>query len=89
MADNKNVQLSDEAMLGATGGFAVDEQKMPDYDAIGSVVMHLGGSQYQVRFDDGAELVATNKSSGDVAAGTKVGLYAIAGGWTMYVLANN
>lgn len=88
MADNKNVQLSDEAMLGATGGLTGGEQKMPDYDAIGSVVMHLGGKQYQVRFDDGAELVATNQSEGTVPDGSTVGLYAIAGGWTMYVLAN-
>ncbi len=89
MADNKNVQLSDEAMLGATGGFTGGEPKMPDYDAIGSVVMHLGGKQYQVRFDDGAELVATNQTDGPVPDGSKVGLFAVAGGWTMYVLANN
>ena len=89
MADKKNVQLSDEAMFSATGGLTGGEQKLPDYDAIGTVVMHLGGKQYQVRFDDGAELVATNQSEGMVPDGSKVGLFAIAGGWTMYVLANN
>ncbi len=62
---------------------------MSDYDAIGSVVMRLGGAQYQVRFDDGAELIATNQSDEVVAEGTKVGLFAVAGGWTMYVLDNN
>ena len=48
--------------------------------------MHLGRRQYQVRFDDGAELVATNKSDYIVPDGTKVGLFAISGGWTMQVL---
>jgi hypothetical protein len=89
MADNKNVQMSDEAMHGAAGGFTGGESKMPEYDAIGSVVMHLGGQQYQVRFDDGAELVATNQTEGPVLDGSKVGLFAVSGGWTMYVLANN
>jgi hypothetical protein len=88
MADYKN-ELSDKKMSGAIGGVAVDEHKLPDYDAIGSVVMPLGGAQYQVRFDDGAELVAKNKSREEVVEGTKVGLFAIDGGWTMYVLANN
>ena len=86
MADNRNIQLSDEAMLGATGGLVAGEQKMPDYDAIGSVIMYLGGKQYKVRFDDGAELVATDKSGREISVGAKVGLYAVAGGWTMYVL---
>ncbi len=88
MADYTN-ELSDNKMSGTTGGTIADEHKIPDYDAIGSVVMHLGGAQYQVRFDDGAELVATNKSREEVVEGTKVGLFAIDGGWTMYVLANN
>ena len=86
MAEKKNVQLSDEMLLGATGGLTATKENKPDYDAIGSVIMHLGGKQYQVRFDDGAELIATYQSGGEVSDGTKVGLYAIAGGWTMYVL---
>jgi hypothetical protein len=48
--------------------------------------MHLGVRQYQVRFDDGAELIATNKSDEIVADGTQVGLFAVAGGWTLQVL---
>ena len=62
------------------------EKKNSDYDAVGTVVMHLGGRQYQVRFDDGAELVATSYSDEDVTEGTTVGLFAIAGGWTMHVI---
>ncbi len=88
MADNKNVQLTDEMLLGATGGLTKAGDNEPDYDAVGSVVMYLGERKYQVRFDDGAELVATCQSGGEVSDGTKVGLYAIAGGWTMYVLGN-
>ena len=57
-----------------------------NYDAIGIVVMHLGGSQYQVKFDDGAELVATCQSEGEVSDGAGVGLLAVDGGWTMQVL---
>jgi hypothetical protein len=86
MAEKKNFQLSDEMLFGATGGLTAAKGDKPDYDAIGSVIMNLGGKQYQVRFDDGAELIATYQSGGEVLDGTKVGLYAIAGGWTMYVL---
>ncbi|RKM61374.1 hypothetical protein D6855_05645 [Butyrivibrio sp. CB08] len=57
-----------------------------NYDAIGIVVMHLGGNQYQVRFDDGAELVATCQSDENVPDGSGVGLLAIDGGWIMQVL---
>ena len=86
MADGKNVQLSDELLMGATGGFTAPEQQISSFDAIGVVVMHLGGRQYQVRFDDGAELIATNQSDEIVADGTGVGLFAVAGGWTMQAL---
>jgi len=89
MADEKNVQLSDEMLLGATGGLTTTNEQIPNYDAVGVVVMHLGGRQYQVRFDDGAELVATNQSDDPVPDGTGVGLFAIDGGWTMQVLGNN
>lgn len=88
MADNKNFQLSDEMLLNATGGFSVTNPKTPEFDALGTVVSYLGGRQYQVSFDDGAELLATNQSDTVVPEGTKVGLYAIAGGWTMHVLGN-
>ncbi len=86
MADGKNVQLSDELLIGAIGGFITPEHELSSFDAIGVVVMHLGGRQYQVRFDDGAELIATNKSDEIVADGTQVGLFAVAGGWTLQVL---
>ncbi len=57
-----------------------------EYDAIGKVIMYLGSRQYQVCFDDGAELVAVNQSDSTVPDGTKVGLLAVDGSWTMYVL---
>ncbi len=89
MAGEKNVKLSDEMLFNATGGLNAGEQNAPEYDAIGTVVIHLGGRQYQVRFDDGAELIATSQSDGAVSEGAKVGLFAVAGGWNMHVLANN
>ena len=89
MADGKNIQLSDELLMGATGGFTTSEQQISSFDAIGIVVIHLGGRQYQVRFDDGAELIATNQSDEIISDGTRVGLFAVAGGWTMQVLGNN
>ncbi|WP_036609434.1 hypothetical protein [Oribacterium sp. P6A1] len=89
MADNKNFKLSDEMLLNATGGLSASEHKLPEFDALGSVVTHLGGRQYQVLFDDGAMLFATNRTDTVVPEGTKVGLYAIAGGWTMHVLGND
>ncbi len=88
MADNKNIQLSDEMLLGATGGLSTEEGQLQNFDAIGNVVMNLGGRQYQVRFDDGAEIIATSKTDAAVADGTKVGLMAVSGGWTMQVLGN-
>lgn len=86
MADKKNVQLLDEEMFNATGGLNSGNQETKDFDAVGTVIMHLSGRQYQVRFDDGAELIATSYSDESVAEGTNVGLFAIAGGWTMHVL---
>ncbi len=88
MANGKNIQLSDELLIDATGGFTTPEQQISSFDAIGVVVMHLGGRQYQVRFDDGAELIATNQSDEIIADGTQVGLFAVAGGWAMQVLRN-
>ena len=89
MTGKKNVQLSDEMLLNATGGLNAGEQNAPEFDAIGTVVIHLGGRQYQVRFDDGAELIAATQSDETVPDGAKVGLFAVAGGWKMHVLANN
>lgn len=60
--------------------------KATEYDALGIVTMSLGGRSYQVRFDDGAELIATNSSDEIVSDGTGVGLIAANGEWTMYVL---
>lgn len=86
MADKKNTQMLDKELFDAIEGMPSGKHKDSDYDAVGTVVMHLGGRQYQVRFDDGAELVATSYSEEDVTEGTTVGLFAIAGGWTMHVL---
>ncbi len=60
--------------------------KVTEYDALGVVTMSLGGRSYQVRFNDGAELIATNSSEESVSDGTGVGLIAADGVWTMYVL---
>jgi hypothetical protein len=35
MADGKNVQLSDELLIGAIGGFITPEQQLSSFDAIG------------------------------------------------------
>lgn len=81
-----NVALSDDLMTAATGGLTTAMEQMPNYDATGEVVMHRGGRNYQVRFDDGAELIATSQSDTLVPDGTGVGLFAVAGGWSMHVL---
>ena len=85
MADNKNMQLSDDMFAGVTGGFTSSE-KATDYDAIGKVVMTLGDKKYMVRFDDGGEVIATPDKGETVTEGSKVGLFAVAGGWTMRVI---
>lgn len=83
MSDEKNIQLDDELLAGAAGGLVNDIDKMPNYDAIGAVIMSMGEGQYLVRCDDGAELIASCESEGVVADGSKVGLFALYGGWIM------
>ena len=85
MKDEKNIQLSDEMLMGANGGLSLNQQKQAEFDAIGKVVMHLGGRLYQVRFSDGAELVASSQTDDILPANTQVGLYAVTGGWILQV----
>ncbi|MBO5598433.1 MAG: hypothetical protein J5943_07525 [Oribacterium sp.] len=85
MKDKKNIQLSDEMLMGANGGLSLNQQKQAAFDAIGKVVMHLGGRLYQVRFSDGAELVASSQADDILPANTQVGLYAVTGGWILQV----
>ncbi len=85
MNDEKNIQLSDEMLMGANGGVSIDRQKDPEYDAMGTIVMHLGGRLYQVRFSDGAELVANSQTDDILPANTQVGLYAVTGAWILQV----
>ena len=86
MNDEKNFQLSDEMLMGANGGLASDQQQATEIDAVGVVVMHLGGRLYQVRFSDGAELVASSRTDDVLSPETKVGLYAINSGWILQAL---
>ena len=86
MSGKINVALSDDMLAAATGGLTAKMKQTPNYDATGEVVMHRGGRNYQVRFDDGAELIATTQSDTLVPDGTGVGLFAVAGGWTMHIL---
>ncbi len=85
MNDEKNIQLSDEMLKDASGGLSLDQQKTPEYDAVGTIEMHLGGKLYQVRFSDGAELVASSQTDDILPASTQVGLYAVTGGWILQV----
>ena len=86
MKDEKNIQLSDEMLMGVSGGVSLGQEKEPEYDAMGTIVMHLGGNLYQVRFSDGAELVATSQTEEILPENTKVGLFAVTGGWVLQVL---
>ena len=70
----------------STANTVLQKPEVTEYDALGVVTMYLGGRSYQVRFDDGAELIATNSSDESVPDGTGVGLIAADGVWTMYVL---
>lgn len=83
MNDEKNIQLSDEMLMGANGGLSLDQQKQGEFDAVGTTVIHLGGRLYQVRFSDGAELVASSQTDDILPANTQVGLYAVTGGWIL------
>ncbi len=85
MNDEKNIQLSDEMLMGASGGLNAAEDQTPEYDATGCIAMHLGGRLYQVRFSDGAELVASSQTDDILPENTKVGLFAVTGGWTLQV----
>lgn len=86
MSDNVNIKLDDEMLFSATAGLSGDLQGPMDFDATGTVTWHMGGGQYQVRCDDGAELIAENVTSSPVPEGAKVGLFAIHGGWTMKMI---
>lgn len=86
MNDEKNFQLSDEMLMGVNGGLSSDQKQTPEIDAVGVVAMHLGGRLYQVRFSDGAELVASSRTDDILSPETKVGLYAINGGWVLQPL---
>ena len=83
MADNKNMKLDDDLLLQASGGVTQDESRVTQFDAVGTVVMHLGDQKYQVRLSDGGEVIAYFDERHMVAEGTQVGLIAMAGGWQM------
>ncbi len=74
--------MSNKSVLNA----ALNKPDVSEYDALGVVTMSLGGRYYQVRFDDGAELIATNISDDDIPDGTGAGLIADHGGWILYAL---
>ncbi len=60
-----------------------------DFDITGTVVRYLGDGEYQVRFNDGAEVVARPEGGGQIGTGVRRGLGAVAGGWIMREIGSN
>ena len=83
MADDINIQLADDLFAGATGGVSVDPSVAAQYDVVGTVLKFLEGNDYEVRFNDGAVVIATSEVGGTLPKGAPVGLRAIRGGWIM------
>ena len=83
MADNKNMTLDDDLLLQASGGVTRDEDSIPRFDAVGTVVRYLGNQLYQVCLSDGGEVTANFNERHIVEEGTQVGLIAKMGGWQM------
>ena len=54
-----------------------------DFDVTGTVIRYLGNGEYQVRFADGAEVVASAENGTEVGTGIEMGLCAVGGGWIM------
>lgn len=89
MENMKNFELDDEVFADVTGGIRQTKDansEAADFDALGTVTRHIGGREYEVRFGDGGEVVATTETDGVISPGTSVGLFACNGGWVMKIV---
>ena len=76
MADNKNIKLNDEEMIGATGGTTEGEGLANPYDEYGTIGTYLGDCVYSVRLDNERIVTAEFPYRTILDPGTKVGLLA-------------